>query len=245
MQRMAEISRVRPWMTALLCSLALTTSVTASAQSDDELFEEDAADAEADEGAADEAGNGKTLTASDDLEVVNSDLVRAPDREAPPGTPLIDNKKYEMAFRFELTGSFDFSYGERFVRQTGWHIAAGLHIFDWLQVEAFGGYMGLCSFNTAANIPFHPVGCELGIMQNVRRDGDSVARLGEQPKLSDLWQTGGFCGVTAQFAPIYGKLSLVSEYDVSFQLTALAALGSTTFGKLSRRLQAASSTMRS
>lgn len=229
MQLLAGISRARLSLSATFCSLALLASTALAsapglAQSDDELFEED--EVEAEEELGEEEGE-KALadtpsTAPD--EEVSADLVRARDREPPAGTPLIANKKYPMAFRFELTGSFDFSYGERFVRQTGGHVAAGMHIFDWLQVEAFGGYMGLCAVNTPAGL-FHPAGCELGITRAVRRDGRSVNELGEQPKLSDLWQTGGFGGVTVQWAPIYGKLSMVSEYDLSFQLYGFGGLG--------------------
>jgi outer membrane beta-barrel protein len=143
---------------------------------------------------------------------------RVDERQPRTGTPLIADKLYPMQFRLEFTGMFDYSFNDKYVDHTGGHGAIGFHIFDWLAVEAFAGYL---------------VGQETGIVANVRNDGSSSKRVGTQPcanptcepQLPDMWQTTWFTGADVQWAPIYGKISAVSEYDLNFQLYALAGGG--------------------
>lgn len=144
---------------------------------------------------------------------------RVDERSPRAGTPLIANKLYPMAFRLEIGAFFDYSFNDKYVDHLGGSGALAFHIFDWLAVEGFGGYL---------------VGGETGIVGNVRADGSSAKRAIEgqpcandqcQPQLPDLWQTTWFAGADVQWAPIYGKLSAVSELDLSFQLYGLAGLG--------------------
>jgi outer membrane beta-barrel protein len=142
---------------------------------------------------------------------------RIDEREPRPGTPLIANKLYPMGGRFEFSGMFDISYADKYTDHLGGHGAVGFHVFDWLAFEGFGGYL---------------VGDDTGIVDNVRRtDGGGGKSAGLatcfgdvtgpcEPQLPDLWQTTWFAGASAQWAPIYGKLSAVSEYDLNFQLYA-------------------------
>lgn len=151
-------------------------------------------------------------TSPDTGEVPDVDLVRAPDRAPKDGTPLISNMLYSMQYRLEFTGFFDFSYGDKYIEHIGGHGAVGFHVFDWLAIEGFGGYL---------------VGDETNIASRVRQTGQNAQRLGRgedcatercEPELPDLWQTTWFAGAAVQWAPIYGKLSVVSEYDLNFQL---------------------------
>lgn len=137
---------------------------------------------------------------------------RIEERTPRAGTPLIANKLYPMSGRFELGLNFDVSFGDKYVDHIGGHASAGFHLFDWLAFEGFGGYL---------------LGDETGIVQNVRLDGKSAGLLAQnaacanpgcEPQLPDLWQTTWFAGANVQWAPIYGKLSAVSEYDLNFQL---------------------------
>jgi outer membrane beta-barrel protein len=141
-------------------------------------------------------------------------FLRIEERAPRAGTPLIANKLYPMSGRFELGLTFDTSFGDKYVDHIGGHANVGYHLFDWLAVEAFGGYL---------------FGDETGIVQNVRLDGKSagLARQnaacrnpGCEPQLPDMWQTTWFAGGNVQWSPIYGKLSAVSEYDLNFQLYA-------------------------
>jgi outer membrane beta-barrel protein len=141
-----------------------------------------------------------------------SGFQRIDERTPRGGTPLIANKLYPMAGRFELGLNFDASFGDKYVDHIGGHAAAGFHFFDSLALEAFGGYV---------------VGDETGIVSNVRNQGKSFDRLqrglpcanpGCEPQLPDMWQTTWFAGADVQWAPIYGKVSAVAEYDINFQL---------------------------
>jgi outer membrane beta-barrel protein len=142
------------------------------------------------------------------------DFTRVEEREPRVGTPLIANKLYPMALRF-----FDYSFNDKYVQHTGGSGALTFHIFDSIAIEGFGGYL---------------VGDETGIVGNVRNDGSSAKKLREnqpcandgcEPQLPDMWQTTWFAGADLQWAPIYGKISAVSEYDLNFQLYALAGGG--------------------
>lgn len=141
-------------------------------------------------------------------------FLRIEERTPRAGTPLIANKLYPMSGRFEFGLTFDASFGDKYVDHIGGHANVGFHLFDWLAFEGFGGYL---------------VGDETGIVQNVRLDGKSAGLAGQnaacanpgcEPQLPDLWQTTWFAGANVQWAPIYGKLSAVSEYDLNFQLYA-------------------------
>ena len=153
-----------------------------------------------------------TVTARDAFQRVEEYEPRA-------GTPLISNKLYPMQYRFELTGIFDYSFNDKYVQHTGGSGAVAFHLFDWLALEGFGGYL---------------VGDETGIVGNVRNDGSSAKKFDEgqdcandfcEPQLPDMWMTTWFAGADVQWAPIYGKISAVSEYDLNFQLYALAGAG--------------------
>lgn len=147
------------------------------------------------------------------------DFQRVEERAPREGTPLIANKLYPMSLRFELTGFFDYSFNDKYVQHTGGSGALTFHILDSLALEGFGGYL---------------VGDETGIVGNVRNDGSSAKKANDnqpcftetcEPQLPDMWQTTWFAGADLQWAPIYGKISAVSEYDLNFQLYALAGGG--------------------
>lgn len=139
-------------------------------------------------------------------------LVRPPNRPPREGTPLISNKLYPMQFRLEFTGMFDMTYGNKYTQHYGGHGAIGFHIFDWLQIEAYGGYFYGDETNIAARVR------EVGFNALKLERGEACATALCEPELPDLWQTTWMAGANAQWAPIYGKLSVVSELDLSFQL---------------------------
>ncbi len=141
-----------------------------------------------------------------------SGFQRTEERAPRAGTPLIANKLYPMAGRFEFTGMFDLSFGDKYTEHIGGHAAVNYHFLDFLSLEVFGGYLQ---------------GDETGIVDAVRLTGgskrlrDSGANCATptcEPQLPDMYQSTWFAGANVQWAPIYGKLSAVSEYDLNFQL---------------------------
>ncbi|MBL92190.1 MAG: hypothetical protein CMH56_10340 [Myxococcales bacterium] len=144
-----------------------------------------------------------------------------PDRAPRAGQRLIDEKLHPTAGRFELTGFYNASLNDKYVKHQGGHGALLYHLSDWMALELFGGSM---------------LGKESKILSKVRVSGDSYARTSKgecgwdplgacEPELPDLYQTTWFAGAAFQWAPVYGKLSMVSEYDLSFQLYSILGGG--------------------
>jgi outer membrane beta-barrel protein len=145
----------------------------------------------------------------------DSEVDLAPDRDPRSGTPLIYNKLYPMQFRFEGTGFFDYSLANKYIEHLGGHGGLTFHIFDWLAVEGFGGYLVADETNIAKRVR----------QQRASKDPDQCAQPTCEPELPDLWQTTWFAGGDVQWSPLYGKLSLVSELDFNFQLYGLLGGG--------------------
>jgi outer membrane beta-barrel protein len=155
----------------------------------------------------DSEAEGDKPKATDSSAFDDSGLVRATDRSPRPGTPLIANKLFPMGLTLEITPTIDYAYSEKWISHIGGHLSLGFHIFEWLGVEAFAG-------------GFYPR--ELAITTTVRDKGYSYTSCNAatdcDPKLTDLWQSFAFGGAVVEWAPLYGKLSIVSEFDLSFQL---------------------------
>lgn len=188
-----------PLRVTLLLGATLAVAAPALAQDDAEAADDEAAAQKAPEDPA--------------------EFQRVEERTPRVGTPLIANKLYPMQYRLEITGIFDYSFNDKYVQHTGGSGALAFHLFDWLALEGFGGYL---------------VGDETGIVGNVRNDGSSAKRARDnqpcfqetcEPQLPDMWQTTWFAGADLQWAPIYGKISAVSEYDLNFQLYGLVGGG--------------------
>jgi outer membrane beta-barrel protein len=131
--------------------------------------------------------------------------VKAIDREAPEGTALIDQKLHSTAGRFELDLMFARSFSDGFLSHIGGQLGLTWHISDWFGLEAFGyGY--------------YPQ--ELSILRAARSDGTGRGQRSSEvnPNFSNTWQNFAGGGLLGQWAPFYGKISLVSELDLSFQL---------------------------
>lgn len=190
---------------AVSLSLAAVVSTSAFAKDEASLL-----------GANDDVSSSKQETAAK-----GDDFRRVQERAPRAGTPLIANKLYPMALRFEITGMFDYSVlTDKYVDHIGGSGALTFHILDYLALEGFGGYL---------------VGAETGIAKSVRNlESTSVKRAAAgqpcftptcEPQLPDMWMTTWFAGADVQWSPIYGKMSAVSEYDLNFQLYGLGGLG--------------------
>jgi outer membrane beta-barrel protein len=176
----------------IACAFALAVTCFAAPT----LAQDAAADAEA---------------AEDDLE--EAEHIRPPTRDARDGTPLIANKLFPMNFRFEGSLLYDMTYGNKYVEHYGGQLNLTFHIFDWLAVEAFGGWFVPGQTNIAAKV------YDAGRSKSLLADDPALCATPNcEPELPDLWMTTWFAGGHVQWAPIYGKMSFVSELDLSFQL---------------------------
>ncbi|MBI5495148.1 MAG: outer membrane beta-barrel domain-containing protein [Deltaproteobacteria bacterium] len=126
--------------------------------------------------------------------------------------PVVDRKLYPMRFNPEFTLQFDYGLADKYTSHQGLRASALFHIWDNVAVEAYGGYL---------------FGSESSIMKTLReksRSNRETQHNGREPALPGLQQLTYHLGVDGQFAPIYGKLSFVSEFEASFQLYLLGGV---------------------
>ena len=126
--------------------------------------------------------------------------------------PVVENKLYPMRFNPELSFQLDYGLADKYTSHNGFRVSGLFHIWDNFAVEAYGGYL---------------FGSESSVMKTLRQKSrDNRDQKGKrEPALPGLQQLTYHAGMDAQFAPIYGKLSAVSELEASFQLYGLAGVG--------------------
>jgi outer membrane beta-barrel protein len=132
----------------------------------------------------------------------------APDKPIPKNANLIEKKRFITKNKVELSAFlYDFTFLNKFVTHPyALHAGIGYHFFDWLALETMGGYVIVKE--------------ESDILKEIR-DISSA----QEPALPGLWQTDWFVKLDLQYAPIYGKLSILSEADLNYQLYILAGGG--------------------
>lgn len=126
--------------------------------------------------------------------------------------PVVENKLYPMRFNPELSFQIDYGLAEKYTSHNGFRFSGVWHIWDNLAVEGYAGYL---------------FGSESSIMKTLRDKSRDARRSkgGREPALPGLMQLTYHAGADLQFAPIYGKLSAVSELEASFQLYVLGGMG--------------------
>lgn len=84
------------------------------------------------------------------------------------------------------------------------HATFGYHFLDWLALEAYGGYVFLHR--------------ESSVLTAIREDLSTVANTDtKRLVLPGIWQTQWSTGLSALWAPFYGKISFFSEWESKFQ----------------------------
>jgi outer membrane beta-barrel protein len=122
--------------------------------------------------------------------------------------PVLTGKWSATHNRFEFSlFPYDVTFRNTYVQVPyAAHASVGYHIFDFLSVEAFGGYAFVREDTQTTTI--------------LR----SVATV-QDFELAGLWRPVWFAGANVLYAPFYGKFSIFSEVEGAFQLYALAGAG--------------------
>lgn len=154
----------------------------------------------------------KTLTLLGCLVVLNSGLAFAEDEQE--GEELVEkvavrNRIFSVANKFEIGGNFGLSLLPKLTEHYNLNLSVAYNFADWLGIEARGGYA---------------IGRLTSLAQQIQEDPStsSTTRISDA---ADLWQMTGHGVVGLRFQPIYGKLSLLAELPVHFQLYAWAGGG--------------------
>jgi outer membrane beta-barrel protein len=117
----------------------------------------------------------------------------------------VRNRLFNVDHRWELGGNFGLSLLSRLTDHYNLNLSGAYNITDWFAVEARAGYA---------------ISRHTGLANQVR--DEYLANLPADPlpatDLSDLWQMTFNSLVGVRFQPIYGKLGLMAELPVHFQL---------------------------
>jgi outer membrane beta-barrel protein len=126
----------------------------------------------------------------------------------PKSVEIVSGKNYSIQNRFEVgVFVYDTSLRNVFVNHPyAAHLALGYHLFEWLQLQAVGGYV----FSHGETSTLTQIRADLPL--------DFKGDL----SLPQLWQRMWNLGLEAQWAPFYGKISLLSEAELNLQFYLLA-----------------------
>lgn len=131
-----------------------------------------------------------------------------------PSTPLLSltNNKISTQNKFEFSAFlYDFTFRNLYTTSLFTaHAGVGYHFFDWLALEAYGGYVFVQGNTTTGE----------ALRTSVAPSSDLV--------VYGFWRPKWFAGANLQWAPIYAHLDLLSEVGADFQVYAL--LGTTING---------------
>lgn len=121
---------------------------------------------------------------------------------------VLESKWNATQNRFELSVfPYDVTFRNIYVQHPyAAHASVGYHIWDFLAVEAFGGYVFVSEDTQTTSI-----------LRSVATVPDF--------QLAGLWRELWFAGGNVTYAPFYGKFSIVSELEGAFQFYALAGAG--------------------
>jgi outer membrane beta-barrel protein len=124
----------------------------------------------------------------------------------------VGHKLYPLTLNPEFSLMWDSSLADRYTSHMGPRVSAMFHVLDFLALELHGGYM---------------FGSESSIMRTLRDKSKPTrqTRGDREPALPGLQQLTYHFGGDVQLAPLYGKLSFVSEFETAFRLYGLAGVG--------------------
>ncbi|MGV3623794.1 MAG: outer membrane beta-barrel domain-containing protein [Archangium sp.] len=155
----------------------------------------------------------KTLTLLGCLVVLSSGSAFAEDEQE--GEELVEkvavrNRLFTVANKFELGANFGFSLLPKLTEHYIPNVSVAYNFADWLGLELRGGYA---------------IGRLTSLAQQIQEDpGVTTTKVADA---KDLRQMTWHAVLGLRFQPIYGKLSLLAELPVHFQLYAWAGGGVT------------------
>jgi outer membrane beta-barrel protein len=144
-----------------------------------------------------EAAQGQTGRA------IYEDLLRVDDREPPPGTPVVWARLFPVDKRFEVSLGFEMSVIDKYATHNGGKLNVIYHFNELLALNVFGGYLvGQANGLLTATLN-EGTTCDPGSFKNCLPDTNIMS-----------WLVGGDFIVE----PFYGKLNLVSELALNFDI---------------------------
>ncbi len=131
---------------------------------------------------------------------------------------VVRNRLYDLSGRFELTPSAGFTIVNRLTDHYNFNLGVAYNVSNTLAFELRGGYA--MSRHTALADD---------LSREVLREDPNKGINNVVNDLSGLWEMQGNAAVGVRWAPIYGKIGLLSELPVHFQFYAWAGGGAGSF----------------
>ncbi|MDP3503066.1 MAG: outer membrane beta-barrel domain-containing protein [Myxococcales bacterium] len=128
----------------------------------------------------------------------------------------VRNRLFNVANRWEVGGNVGFTLLPRLTDHYNFNVSVGYNVAEWLAVELRAGY----AFSR-----------QTSLADQVKQAFLTQMGLSRINDFTDLWQMGVNGVVGVRFQPIYGKLNLLAELPVHFQLYLWAGGGAGLFSR--------------
>ncbi|GMU62965.1 MAG: hypothetical protein AMXMBFR34_47280 [Myxococcaceae bacterium] len=115
----------------------------------------------------------------------------------------VRNRLYTVAGRWEVGGNFGIAVLSRLTDHYNLNLSGAYNFTDWLGLELRGGYA---------------ISMHTSLARQIAQDFYTNTSISTANDLSDLWEmkANGILGL--RFQPIYGKINLMAEVPIHFQL---------------------------
>ncbi|MEE2836930.1 MAG: outer membrane beta-barrel domain-containing protein [Myxococcota bacterium] len=144
-----------------------------------------------------EAGKGQSGRA------VYDDLLRVDDREPPAGTPVVWARLFPVSERFEVSLGYEMSVIDKYATHQGGKLNLIYHFNELLAANFFGGYL---------------YGKANGLLMATLNEGTRCDPVSYKNCLPDTNVMSWMVGADFIAEPFYGKLNLVSELALNFDI---------------------------
>jgi outer membrane beta-barrel protein len=158
-------------------------------------------------------------------DAIYSDLLKVRDQEPPKGTPVVAARLFPVDKKLELAAGFEMSVIDKFVGHTGGSVAVAYHLDELWAVQLHGGFFQGKPRRLLQAAEDKASGFEC----NVHNDAGNNPLEAYKNCLPDTNSMSWFVGVDLVSEPFYGKLNLVSELAVNFDIA--LSVGAGVFGR--------------
>jgi outer membrane beta-barrel protein len=138
----------------------------------------------------------------------------------------VRNRLFTVDKRFELGANVGLTFLTRLTDHYTLNAAAAFNVLEWLAVEARVGYA---------------ISLHTSLANQIASDFLTTTSITKVNDLADLWEMNAHAIAGLRFQPIYGKINVVSELAIHFQVYAWLGAGAAMFKRESLLLCTAKS----
>lgn len=128
----------------------------------------------------------------------------------------VRNRLYTVAGRWEIGGNVGIAVLSRLTDHYNLNLSGAYNFTDWLGIELRAGYA---------------ISMHTSLAKQIQDDFYTNTSISKANDLSDLWEMKANGIVGLRFQPIYGKINLMAELPVHFQLYGWLGGGAGMFGR--------------